>query len=139
MKKTIKENPLTTFRKLNQARQGMVMKSLKKAQAGIGMNSQEPPDMSASSSKPIGANINFGNYSGKFQGSVGDNKISNTMFNASYNNPKTGLSINTGYVPKNKKVNVGVNYNTQLGKNKTPLKLGLTYNKTGGSVKSKKK
>lgn len=35
MKKTNKENPLTTFRKLNQARQGMVMKSLKKAQAGI--------------------------------------------------------------------------------------------------------
>ena len=39
MKKTNKENPLTTFRKLNQARQGMVMKSLKKAQDGIETNS----------------------------------------------------------------------------------------------------
>ncbi len=38
MKKTDKENPLTTFRKLNQARQGKVMKSLKKAQAGIQTN-----------------------------------------------------------------------------------------------------
>ena len=38
MKKTNKENPLTTFRKLNQARQGMVMKSLKKAQDGIETN-----------------------------------------------------------------------------------------------------
>ena len=44
MKKTNKENPLTTFRKLNQARQGMVMKSLKKAQAGIQTNGN-PEDM----------------------------------------------------------------------------------------------
>ena len=38
MKKTNKENPITTFRKLAEARQGMVMKSLKKAQDGIEMN-----------------------------------------------------------------------------------------------------
>ena len=44
MKKTNKENPLTTFRKLNQARQGMVMKSLKKAQDGIQTNG-DPEDM----------------------------------------------------------------------------------------------
>lgn len=35
MKKTNKENPLTTFRKANEARKTVVMKSLKKAQAGI--------------------------------------------------------------------------------------------------------
>ena len=61
------------------------------------------------------------------------------MFNAAYNNPKTGLSINAGYAPENKKVSAGLNYNTTVGKNKTPLKLGVTYNKIGGSVKSKKK
>ena len=44
MKKTNKENPLTTFRKANEARQGMVMKSLKKAQAGIQTNG-DPEDM----------------------------------------------------------------------------------------------
>jgi hypothetical protein len=38
MKKTNKENPLTTFRKANEARQGKVMKSLKKAQDGIQTN-----------------------------------------------------------------------------------------------------
>jgi helix-turn-helix protein len=38
MKKTNKENPLTTFRKLNQAREAVVMKSIKKAQDGIEMN-----------------------------------------------------------------------------------------------------
>jgi hypothetical protein len=44
MKKTNKENPITTFRKLTEARQGMVMKSLKKAQNGIQTN-EDPEDM----------------------------------------------------------------------------------------------
>ena len=35
MKKTNKENPITTFRKANEARKAVVMKSLKKAQDGI--------------------------------------------------------------------------------------------------------
>lgn len=39
MKKTNKENPLTFFRKANEARQATVKKSLKKAQDGIEMNS----------------------------------------------------------------------------------------------------
>lgn len=138
MKKTTKEHPITFFRKANEARQAVVKKSMKKAQDGIEMNSQEPLNSSASSSKPIGANINVGNYSGSFQGNVGNNKISNTMFNAAYNNPKIGLGVNASYAPENKKVSAGVNYNTTFGKNKTPLKLGLTYNKTGGSIKRKK-
>jgi hypothetical protein len=139
MKKTNKVNPVTFFRKANEARQKIVKTSLKKAQDGIEMNSQEPPDRLTSSSKPIGTNISVGNFSGGFQGNVGDNKISNTMFNAGYNNPKTGLSINAGYAPKNKKVSAGLNYNTTVGKNKIPLKLGVTYNKNGGSVNRKKK
>ena len=35
MKKTNKENPLTFFRKANEARQALVKKSIKKAQYGI--------------------------------------------------------------------------------------------------------
>ncbi len=38
MKKTKKENPITTFRKANEARQKVVKASLKKAQDGIEMN-----------------------------------------------------------------------------------------------------
>ena len=38
MKKTNKENPITFFRKANEARQAVVKKSLKKAQDGIEMN-----------------------------------------------------------------------------------------------------
>jgi hypothetical protein len=45
MKKTNKENPITTFRKLNEARNRMVMKSLKKAQDGIGVNDTMNDDM----------------------------------------------------------------------------------------------
>jgi len=45
MKKTNKENPITTFRKLNEARNGMVMKSLKKAQDGFGVNDTMNDDM----------------------------------------------------------------------------------------------
>ena len=40
---------------------------------------------------------------------------------------------------KIKKISAGVNYNTTVGKNKTPLKLGVTYNKKGGIIKTKKK
>jgi hypothetical protein len=38
MKKTNKENPITFFRKANEARQKIVKSSLKKAQDGIEMN-----------------------------------------------------------------------------------------------------
>jgi hypothetical protein len=38
MKKTKKENPITFFRKANEARQAVVKKSIKKAQDGIEMN-----------------------------------------------------------------------------------------------------
>ena len=45
MKKTNKVNPITTFRKLNEARNGMIMKSLKKAQDGFGVNDTMNDDM----------------------------------------------------------------------------------------------
>jgi hypothetical protein len=45
MKKTNKENPITTFRKLNEVRKGTIMKSLKKAQDGIGVNDTMNDDM----------------------------------------------------------------------------------------------
>ena len=38
MKKTIKEHPITFFRKANEAKQAVVKKSMKKAQDGIEMN-----------------------------------------------------------------------------------------------------
>jgi hypothetical protein len=129
MKKTNKEHPITFFRKANEARQKLVKKSM----GGPG----DPPDETPTP-KPIGATASFGNFEGGFKGDLTGNKISNSTFNAAYNNPKTGLGVNASYTPENKRVSAGVNYNTTIGKNKTPVKLGLTYNKKGGSVKRKK-
>lgn len=129
MKKTNKVHPITAFRKANEARQKLVKKSM----GGPGDPPNEPP-----TPKPIGATASYGNFSGGFQGNLTGDKISNTMFSAGYNNPKTGLGLNASYSPENKRVSAGVNYNTTIGKNKTPVKLGLTYNKKGGSVKRKK-
>jgi hypothetical protein len=135
MKKTTKEHPLTFFRKANEAKQKVVKASMKKMQMG----GQEEPIDSRSSPKPIGVNASLGNFSGGFKGDVTGNKISNSAFNASYENPKTGFGVNANYTPENKKISAGVNYNTTVGKNKTPLKLGVTYNKKGGIIKTKKK
>jgi hypothetical protein len=138
MKKTNKENPITTFRKANEARQAVVKKSLKKAQDGIQMNSTDGTKPPGPPSNTIGANFGVGNFSGGVQSNLSDGRLSNTMLNAAYNNPK-GFGANVSYSPQSKQVNAGLNYNTTVGKNKIPLKLGITYNKTGGSVKRKKK
>ena len=135
MKKTTKENPITFFRKASEARQKVVKASMKKMQMG----GPEDPTDSGSSSKPIGVNATLGNFTGGFRGDITGNKISNSAFNASYDNPKTGLGVNANYTPENKKISAGVNYKTTVGKNKTPLKLGVTYNKKGGVIKTKKK
>ena len=135
MKKTNKEHPLTFFRKANEAKQKVVKASMKKMQEAGEVEPMKPE----SSSKPIGVNASLGNFSGGFKGDITGNKMSNSAFNASYENPKTGFGVNANYTPENKKISAGVNYNTTVGKNKTPLKLGVTYNKKGGIIKTKKK
>lgn len=45
MKKTTKENPITTFRKNFEARSKTVMSSLKKAQNGIAVNDEMSDDL----------------------------------------------------------------------------------------------
>jgi hypothetical protein len=138
MKKTNKVHPITAFRKANEARETVVKKSLKKAQDGFEQQRMSSSESSESTPKPIGATASLGNFEGGFRGDLTDKKISNTVFNAGYNNPKTGLGVNASYSPRNKKVTAGVNYNTTIGRNKTPVKIGLTYNKKGGSVNRKK-
>lgn len=131
MKKTNKVHPITFFRKANEARQKLVKKSM----GGPG----DPPD-ETSTPKPIGATASFGNFEGGFKGDLTGNKISNSTFNASYNNPNTGLGVEGSYTPGTKNFTAGLNYNTTVGKNKTPVKIGINYNKKkGGSVKRKKK
>jgi hypothetical protein len=138
MKKTNKENPVTFFRKANEARQAVVKKSLPKAQRGF-QNRADSPEEMLSAPKPIGADISVGNFSGGFKGDLDGKRISNTSFNAGYNSSK-GLGINASYIPQDKKISAGVNYNTTIGRSKVPLKVGVTYNqKKGGTIKTKKK
>jgi hypothetical protein len=71
---------------------------------------------------------------------VSNTGLSGNRFTAGYNNPKIGLDINAGYDAALKNFSGGINYNTTIGKDKTPVKLGVTYNrKNGGALKSKKK
>lgn len=77
--------------------------------------------------------INTKDYGASLKKSLPLSKNRNISVEAGYRgNPNTAFDYN--------KVNAGLNYNTYLGKNKVPVKLGVTYNqKKGGQTKSKKK
>lgn len=156
MKKTNNSNPLKTFNdnkamayKKAGGEIAAFKKSLKRMDNGGTEFMDNPPDSFGPPSfnlanpyinpKPLGVNLGIGNFSGGFKGDIGNNKISNTMFNAGYNNTKTGLGINASYRPENKNFSGGINYTTTISKNKTPLKLGVTYNKKGGATNATKK
>ena len=155
MKKTNTSNTLKLFNdnkdkayKKANGEMAAFKKSLPRAQDGTEFM-DNPPDSFGPPSfnlanpyinpKPLGVNLGIGNFSGGFKGDIGNNKISNSIFNAGYNNTKTGLGINASYRPENKNFSGGINYTTTIGKNKTPLKLGVTYNKKGGATNATKK
>jgi len=50
---------------------------------------------------------------------------------------RNGFKIDAGYGANG--ANAGLSYTGAVGKNKTPVKVGFTYNKKGGTVKSKMK
>ena len=110
MKKTDKKNPLTTFRKLNQARQGMVIKSLKKAQAGIQTNG-DPEDMM----------INKPGSTGGYK------KPSNPII------PPAGTRSAYGDYPKPRDIQ------SQAARQTADMLSSAYKQKRGGSIKSKKK
>jgi hypothetical protein len=89
---------------------------------------------------PISLDATLGKFNLGYDTNVSNTGLSNSRFTAGYNNPELGLGINAAYDPTRKNFSGGVDYNTTIGKNKTPLKLGVSYNrKNGGGVKSKKK
>lgn len=168
MKKTSKSNPLKTFndnKKIAYKKAGSEMSAFKKSlikkdNGGItlppgvvppGGIPQNSLGLGPTNSKPISANFNAGKISGGFSGSLGESGINNTNYRLGYNNMKQGkgLNLNAGYSPNSKNVTADLNYNTTIGKNKIPLKVGVSYGrgsmgpmdmeKKGGSVKRKKK
>lgn len=166
MKKTNKSNPLKFFndnkaKTYKQAGGQMTQyrKALKKAQDGnetgptnSGPNSGPggpgsgnpgsggPAGPQQNMGNPLSLNAALGNINLGYDTNVSNTGLSGNRFTAGYNNPKIGLGINAAYDAGRKNFSGGIDYNTTVGKNKTPLKLGLTYNrKNGGPLKSKKK
>ena len=154
MKKTNKENPITTFRKANEARQGKVMKSLKKAQAGIQVNpmptlaaKQVPSKLmeNVEKRKKIGA--------GKYNMMLESNKRDKDFYDKSKSELAPGMAMGefsptykesnwySGKRPSTWK-NLSQNglYTTpdQRGNNPVPDNIESTYYKKGGAKKKKK-
>jgi hypothetical protein len=154
MKKTNKENPLTTFRKLNQARQGMVMKSLKKAQDGIETNKM--PTLAA---KQVPSKLMENVEKRKKIGAAEYNRMldSNKRDKAFYDKSKSELApgstmgeFSPTYTESRQRPdlkpstwkNLSQNglYTTpdQRGNNPVPSNIENTYYKKGGAKKKKK-
>lgn len=154
MKKTNKENPITTFRKLTEARQGIVMKSLKKAQDGIETNKmptlaakQVPSKLmeNVEKRKKIGA--------AEYNRMMESNKRDKAFYDKSKSELAPGMAIGefsptykdsnwySGKRPSTWK-NLSQNglYTTpdQRGNNPVPDNIENTYYKKGGAKKKKK-
>ncbi len=143
MKKKPVSNPLKTFndnKAMAYKKAGGTMKNFKKSLPKA--QGDEPTSIVTSEPKPIAGEFGLGKFSGGFEGMMDRSKITNTNYNLGFNNVNEdgkGFNINAGYTPSTKNITGSFNYNTTLGKNKTPLKIGLSYNKKGGAVKTKKK
>ena len=143
MKKKTASNPLKFFND-NKAKAykkgGAAMKAFKKSLPKA--QGEDPTSIVQSEPKPIGADFGVGKFSGGFSGMLDRSTVRDANYKLGFNNTNEegrGLTIDAGYTPSTKKVTGSLNYNTTLGKNKVPLKVGLTYNKKGGNVKRKKK
>ena len=156
-------NPLKFFREGGEQIKAMFKKGgyntpvqkLIKAQPGLETSNLTAPVNEAGN--PLRANVGIGNLDLGYSGNVGttgitDNKLSagytNKGFGAAgtydlanksgnigaiYNN-NNGFSANAGYNSKTG-LNGKISYTGAVGKSKTPVKVGLTYNKNGGTHK----
>lgn len=148
MKKTNKENPLTFFRKANEARQKVVKNSLKKARNGIEMNGYgEDPNKYVMNKTNIFGNTKFKEISKKKFDRV-SNRYSNQKGSKSLGtNESIGQQVISGRNKKNYVSRVDEvreaelesrypDYKTEEQELILPPERQL---KKGGSVKSKKK
>lgn len=154
MKKTNKENPVTFFRKANESRQKTVKASLKKAQAGIQVNTmptlapkQVPNKLmeNVEKRKKIGA--------AEYNRMMESNKRDQEFYNKSKSELAPGMTIgefsptykdSNWYSSKRPSTwkNLSQNglYTTpdQRGNNPVPNNIENTYYKKGGAKKKKK-
>jgi hypothetical protein len=155
-------NPLGYFNSLKSKRIVEPKQTLRKAQNG---DAGRPEETAVTpEGKPLGANVGIGNFSAGYSGNVGPTALTDSKINAGYNNTNTGFGAKgsydfdtksgnagitynnngwgvTGAYDSEKGANAGVTYTGNVGKNKTPVKVGFTYGsqKKGGIIKSKMK
>ena len=138
--KSNKENPLTTFRKLNQARQTKVKKSLKKAQDGIEMNDDMINKAGSKGKKPFNpmANAqrtNMPAYTNSLQSEMANANAKNVEIARmdQMKNTRGALSAKMS-----DSANAYRDSITNKPKSNTPVMDSLYPKKKGGSVKRKK-
>lgn len=135
--KSNKENPLTTFRKLNQAREAVVMKSIKKAQDGIEMNDDMINKAGSKGKKPFNpmANAQRTNIAAY---------TNNPQFEMANANAKNVEIDRMDQMKKIRDAKISDSSNayrdsiTNKPKSNTPVMDSLYPKKKGGSVKRKK-
>ena len=135
--KTNKVNPLTAFRKLTEARQAKVKKSLKKAQDGIEMNDDMINKAGSKGKKPFNPmadaqRINMAAYT------------NNPQFEMANANAKNVEIARMEQMKKIRDAKISDSANayrdsiTNKPKSRTPMMDSLYPKKKGGSVKRKK-
>ena len=155
-------NPLRYFNSLKSKRIVEPKQTLRKAQNG---DAGRPEETAITpEGKPLGANVAIGNFNAGYSGNVGPTALTDSKINAGYTNTNTGFGAKgsydfntksgnagitynnngwdvTGAYDSEKGANAGVTYTGNVGKNKTPVKVGFTYGsqKKGGIIKSKMK
>ena len=157
------ENPLGYFNSLKgktkaEPKQTFKFGGLRKKECGGDTGIPCPEETTG---KPLGTNVGVGNFNAGYQGNVGSNTLTNNTINAGYNNANAGVGVNSAYDFNTKSLNTGLSYNKNglgiqagyntgtgpnagvsytgnVGKHKTPVKVGFTYNqKEGGFIKKK--
>ena len=155
-------NPLKFFREGGEQIKAMFKKGgyntpvqkLIKAQPGLETSNLTAPVNEAGN--PLRANVGIGNLDLGYSGKVGTTGITDNKLSAGYTNKgfgaagtydlanksgnigavynNNGFSANAGYDSKTG-LNGKISYTGAVGKSKTPVKVGLTYNKNGGTHK----
>ena len=122
MKKTIKEHPITFFRKANEAKQAVVKKSMKKAQDGIEMNDDMINKAGSTGGYKKPMRTEFDAYREKF---------ANEQYNSAREKVRdTSRKVFNDVITNRQKTD---SLNEYMRNNP------ITPKKKGGSVKSKKK
>jgi hypothetical protein len=155
-------NPLGYFNSLKGKNKVEPKQTLRKAQNGDAGNERPEETAVTPEGKPLGAQVGVGNFSAGYSGRVGPTALTDNKVNAGYTNANTGFGARGAYDFNDKSVDAnltyknngfgvdagynnetgfkgGVGYTGTVGKNKTPVKVALTYNQKGGIVKSIKK